>query len=204
MLSFENRLNLLESDLLQSPFGFITSSDLPFAIFRYDPYEPDEQEFKVRNEILRLATRVKDKTGKRVNLISFATIYWNAIKSSEPDALETLAEFEQERGFREAESQVHTFLTDSDYSPLPDSILSLIDDKQLYPDQDIVFLLRASVFAPTSYRVSSLLEQLIGRLRVPTILFYPGVWQGSLNFLNLHGENEPLGSYRVKIYGKDS
>ena len=74
----------------------------------------------------------------------------------------------------------------------------------MWPAADIMFLYRAGVFAPTSYRVSSLLEQMMGRLKVPSVLFYPGTWKGSLNYMGLRADDEPLGSYRVKIYGRDT
>ena len=44
----------------------------------------------------------------------------------------------------------------------------------------------------------------MGKVRIPSVLFYPGTWTGSLNFLGLRAEEEPLGSYRVKIYGRES
>ena len=48
------------------------------------------------------------------------------------------------------------------------------------------------------------LEQLSGKLGVPTILFYPGTWSGTLNYMGLRTEDQTLGSYRVKIYGRES
>ena len=62
----------------------------------------------------------------------------------------------------------------------------------------------AGVFAPSSYRISALLEQLMGRMPVPIVLFYPGTWRGSLNYLGLRAKDEPLASYRVKIYGRET
>ena len=59
------------------------------------------------------------------------------------------------------------------------------------------------MLGPDAYPVSILLEQLLGRVSVPGILFYPGVWSGSLNFLGLRDEDAPMGSYRVKIYGAE-
>jgi hypothetical protein len=72
------------------------------------------------------------------------------------------------------------------------------------PVRELVFLYRAAVFAPSAYRLSALLEQLMGRMRVPAVLFYPGTWRESLNFMGLRRDDEPLGSYRVKIYGRES
>ena len=61
----------------------------------------------------------------------------------------------------------------------------------------------ASVFAPHAYRISALLEQMLGKMRVPAVLFYPGTWSGSLNYMGMRSEDEPLGNYRVKIYGRE-
>jgi hypothetical protein len=44
----------------------------------------------------------------------------------------------------------------------------------------------------------------MGKLAIPSVLFYPGTWRGSLNYMGLRSDEEPLGSYRVKIYGRDS
>jgi hypothetical protein len=74
----------------------------------------------------------------------------------------------------------------------------------LATDTAVLFLVHATVFAPGAYRISSLLEQLSGRLRLPTILFYPGTWDNSLNYMGLRTEDQTLGSYRVKIYGRES
>lgn len=203
MLSFKERLELLEHDLKETPIGFITSQDLPFAIFRYDPNDPQEKEFYVREEVRRLATRVQNATGKQVTLLSLAETYWDAIRRAEPEAIQTLIEFEKEYGFDKAEEQVHTFLSDEDFTTLPTLVLEKIQEHHLDPEEDIIFLLRAAVFAPSSYRVSALLEQLIGKLDIPTVLFYPGTWHGTLNFLGLQEDNQPQGTYRVKVYGRE-
>ena len=41
-------------------------------------------------------------------------------------------------------------------------------------------------------------------MAIPAVLFYPGTWRGSLNYMGLRSDEEPLGSYRVKIYGRDT
>lgn len=205
MLLFKERLQLLEDDLVQSPPAFVMSSDLPFALFRYDPNRQDEREYHVRREVQNLATRVTNDTGKQVHIWSLAALYWDAIDAVEEHAIDELATYERDHGFDEAEAMVNVFLTDaSEYIPLTSRVVQQVEQKQLNQEQDIIFMLRAGVFAPASYRISSLLEQLMGKVHIPTILFYPGTWRGSLNYYDMHGENEPLGSYRVKIYGRDS
>ncbi|MCL4299607.1 MAG: DUF1788 domain-containing protein [Anaerolineae bacterium] len=200
MLSFKDRLELLEQDLKSTPPAFTMSSDLPFAIFRYDPTHPDEGEWKVRREINLLATRVQNMSGKSVHLLSLAKLYWQSIEESEGVA--EIVALEKSRGFQSAQEQVGTYLSDPDWRPLPDLLVE--HTAGLNPQLDILFLYRAGVFAPSSYRLSSLLEQMLGKMMIPAVLFYPGTWRGSLNYMGLRSDEEPLGSYRVKIYGRDS
>lgn len=200
MLSFNERLRLLESDLNLSPPGFTMSADLPFAIFRYDP--STEPEWEVRRQIRLLARRVETSLAKKVHLLSLAAFFWEAIERSE--SVEDVVELERERGFSDAEFQVSMYLSDPDWCPLPELFLEKIINNKWNPEKDVIFLLRAGVFAPSSYRISSLLEQLMGKVRVPVVLFYPGTWRESLNFLGLRRTDEPLASYRVKIYGRDT
>jgi len=200
MLSLKERIELLERDIQANPPAFTMSSDLPFAIFRYDPFHSDEREWHVRREIQKLATRVHNTTNRNVHIISLAQLYWKSIEESE--GVEEIIHLEKDRGFITAEKQVNQYLSDPDWRPITDLVLNRIAD--FVPDKDMVFFTRAGVFAPASYRVSALLEQLMGHTRVPAILFYPGTWSESLIFMNLKSPEAPLGSYRVKIYGRDS
>lgn len=202
MLSFAQRIELLERDLSVTPPAFSMSVDLPFAIFRYDPLQQEENEWQVRREINHLAIRVTNVTGKLVKVISLAELYWRAIEQSE--GIDALIELEQQRGFLDAETQVSVYLTDPDWCPLTGLLIEEIERQALDAKRNIIFLTRAGVFAPTSYRISALLEQLMGRMTVPTVLFYPGTWRESLNFLGLRTKDEPLASYRVKIYGRET
>lgn len=174
------------------------STDLPFAIFRYEPQE----EWAVRRDIKNLAVRVKNETGKNIHRIKLSKLYWKSIEESE--GVETLIQYEKEYGFIAAENQIRVYLSDPDWRPLPQLLKEEIDNFKLDPQKDIIFLYRAAVFAPSSYRLSSLLEQMMGQMRIPTVLFYPGTWRGSLNYLDLRTDEEPLGSYRVQIYGRES
>ena len=83
MLSLKNRFELLEADLLADPPRFIMTRELPFAILRYDPNHPDEEEWKVRQEVAMLATRVSNQLGRRVECISLAELLWQSVKESE-------------------------------------------------------------------------------------------------------------------------
>jgi hypothetical protein len=49
VLSLDERLALLQADLLADPPAFIMARELPFAIFRYDPRTAEESEWLVRH-----------------------------------------------------------------------------------------------------------------------------------------------------------
>jgi Domain of unknown function (DUF1788) len=200
MLSLNDRFKLLEADLLAKPPAFVMSRQLPFAIFRYDPNGPEEREWKVRKEIDLLATRVANHLHQPVVSVSLAELFWQSIRESE--GVEALIELEKEHGFAAAERQVNAYLSDPDFRTLCSLLLERAG--ALPKDTAVLFLVHATVFAPGAYRISSLLEQLSGRLRMPTILFYPGTWDNSLNYMGLRTEDQTLGSYRVKIYGRES
>jgi Domain of unknown function (DUF1788) len=200
MLSLKERIELLERDLRADPPAFTMSRDLPFAIFRYDPRHPGEDEWRMRREINHLATRVENATGKKVRQLPLATLFWRSIEESE--GTDALFELEKERGFLAAEEQVNLYLSDPQWRPAVELLVE--DTRDMDSGKEMLFLTRAAAFAPAAYRVSSLLEQVMGKMRVPCVLFYPGTWTGSLNFLGLRADEEPLGSYRVKIYGRES
>ena len=66
------------------------------------------------------------------------------------------------------------------------------------PLRDIVFIVRTGALFPV-YRTFSLLEQLKGRVLVPTILFYPGVLDGAAG-LKFMGVLDAEHNYRPKIF----
>ncbi len=194
MLSLKERIRLIESDLNADPPRISMTSDLPFAILRYDP----DEEWSLRREMRLLATRL-EQTGRRVATISLAELLWRSIEESE--GLNAIVDLERQRGFVTAESQVGSYLADPDWRCLTDLLTEELSG--LDPARTIAFLWRTAALAPAAYHTSVLLEQMKGRTRVPTILFYPGTWTGSLNFMDLRGNMDPLGSYRVKIYGRE-
>jgi hypothetical protein len=193
MLSLKDRIELLENDLKTVPPRISVHHDLPFAILRYDPKE----EWEVRREAKLLATRMGD-CGKQVQTISLAELLWEAIATSE--GLDAILELERERGFEAAQEQVNIYLSDPDWSYLAQMLAERL--RSLDPTKNIVFLLRAAAMAPAIYQMSKLLDEMQGRTRVITILFYPGTLEGTtgLRFMALK-EREAMGNYRVKIYG---
>ena len=162
MLSLKERIELLENDLKLNPPGFTMASDLPFAIFRYNPWLPDEGEWRMRREVQNLGVRVENATGRTVHILPLSTLFWRGIGESE--GLDTLVELEREQGFEAAQAQVSVYLSDPDWRPLP--LLLTEATAHMDPVREIVFLTRCAVFAPNVYRVSSLLEQLMGKTKL--------------------------------------
>jgi hypothetical protein len=153
----------------------------------------------IRKDIDLLATRVGNQLHKRIVHVSLADLFWQSIEESE--GIDAIIEMEKEHGFEVAEKQVNRYLSDRDFRSLCDLLLERV--ASLPADTAVLFLTHATAFAPGAYRISSLLEQLGGRLRIPTVLFYPGTWSGTLNYMDLRTEDQSLGSYRVKIYGRE-
>ncbi len=193
MLSLEERIDLLESDLKAVPMRISVYHDLPFAILRYEP----DREWDVRRQAKQLKIRL-EQTGKQVRFLSLASLLWRAIAESE--GLDAVVKLEKKRGYRVAQDQVTTYLSDPAWRPLPKMIADEVWG--LDPAKHIVFLMRAGAMAPAIYHMSKLLDELHGKTLVPVILFYPGTLEGTtgLRFMDLK-DREAMGNYRVKIYG---
>ena len=173
--------------------------DLPFAVFRYDPFHPEEDEWRMRREIQNLKVRVQNNTNRTVRILPMSQLFWQSIEESE--GVDVLVQLEKEEGFRVAQDQATTYLSDEDFRCLPDLLVEYTE--KMDAEKEYLFLTRADVFAPAAYRISALMEQMQGRMNVPAVLFYPGSWTGSLNYMGLRTDEEPLGSYRLKIYGRE-
>lgn len=193
MSSLKDRIDLLEQDLKAVPQRISVYHDLPFAILRYDPHE----EWQLRREARLLATRLED-AGKDVQTIPMSDLLWESIGKSE--GLDAVVDLERQRGYLEAQEQVTTYLSDRDWCPLADLLADRFSG--LDPQKSVVFLTRVAAMAPGLYHMSKLLDQMQGRTRVTTIMFYPGSIEGTtgLRFMDLK-DREALGNYRVKIYG---
>jgi hypothetical protein len=191
MTEFEQRLRQsLEPDLeLQDPRQRISAyHDMPYAIFRYDP----EDEFELRKQVTLLETRLSQK-GKRIKRISLAECLVDAMRSQRP--LEEWFDAERDQGLGSVVETVHSVL--AEYSPLVDLVAARMPEAP-DPLRDIVFILRTGALFPV-YRTFSLLEQLMGRVQVPTILFYPGDLEGAAG-LRFMGVLDAEHNYRPKIY----
>ncbi len=161
--------------------------DMPYAIFRYDP----EEELEMRRLVSLLGTRLAQK-GKRISRISLAECLEEALRSQNP--LEDWIRAEREQGPSTLVDTIHEVL--SSYAPLVGLVASRMPADP-DPLRDVVFLLRTGALFPV-YRTFSLLEQLKGRVRVPSILFYPGTLDGAAG-LRFMGVLDAEHNYRPKI-----
>jgi hypothetical protein len=189
--SFETRLREGLEPVLERPDPRERLSayhDMPYAIFRYEP----EEEFALRQEVRLLETRL-DQRGKRVHRISLAECLDEAMRSERP--LEEWFQVERDLGVEEVVRTVHVVLAEC--RPLVDLVAARMPT-DADPQRDIVFILRTGALFPV-YRTFSLLEQLKGRVHVPTVLFYPGTLEGSCG-LRFMGVLDAEHNYRPKIF----
>ena len=193
MLLLEERFELLERDLLAKPPRIALMSNLPFAILRYEP----EREWDVRRRA-RLLARKLEADGRQVQTLSMADLMWEAV--DEAEGIDAVVLLERRRGFDVAQRQINLYLSDPDFRPMPDLLTERLQG--LDSKRDVVFLMRLAALTPSIYHMSKLLEEMMGRTAVTTIMFYPGGLEGNtgLRFMNIEGR-EALGNYRVKIYG---
>lgn len=191
MSDLEHRLRTVLEPILASsdPRERISAyHDMPYALFRYDP----DEEFEIRKEVRMLETRLSQK-GKRIKRISLAECLDEAMRSQRP--LEEWFAAEREQGVGTIVETVHSVL--SEYAPLVDLVATRMPENP-DPLRDVVFILRTGALFPM-YRTFSLLEQLKGRVHVPTVLFYPGDLDGAAG-LRFMGVLDAEHNYRPKIF----
>jgi hypothetical protein len=166
---------------------------VPFALFAYPP----TAERQLRKEVMSLAKRVEQSCGRSVHLISMADLMWTIIQENFPPDGSLL--FEAERTSPDDPetrlSRLQETMTGL-LQEIPDRISSYT--QELNPASSMLFLYRVGTLYP-AYRASSLLENLMGKVLVPTILFYPGTRTGR-NSLRFMDSLDAIHSYRHKIY----
>lgn len=198
MSLLRDRIEQIEDALKSDPPKLGVYHDLPFAIMRYDPSD----EWALRNEVRLLATRLED-AGKRVHTISVSDLLWSALdrvkQKDDDEGLDALIQLEKQRGYLEAQNQLTTYLSSSEWVPLWDLLAEKL--AAVPPDKAIVFLTRVGVMSPGLFHMSLLLDKMHGKSKVPTVMFYPGSIEGTtaLRFMDLK-DRDALGNYRVKIY----
>lgn len=163
--------------------------DMPYAIFRYDP----EDELEMRRQIRLLSTRLEQHGKRPPTKISLAECLDEAMRSQRP--LEEWFEAERDQGTGSVVDTIHAVL--SDYAPLVDLVAGRLPQGG-DPRLDTVFIVRVGALFPV-YRTFSLLEQIKGRVLVPTVLFYPGVLDGPAG-LKFMGVLDAEHNYRPKIF----
>ncbi len=191
MSDFEKRIKQSLEPVLEMPDPRQRVSayhDMPYALFRYDA----EEEFELRQQVTLLETRLSQK-GKRIKRISLAECLDEAMQSQRP--LEEWFAAERDQGVDTIVETVHAVL--SEYAPLVDLVAARMPENP-DPFRDVVFILRTGALFPM-YRTFSLLEQLKGRVDVPTILFYPGALDGASG-LRFMGVLDAEHNYRPKIF----
>lgn len=162
--------------------------NMPYALFRYDPTD----EFELRRQVTMLQTRL-EQSGKRVLRISLAECLERAMTSVQP--LEDWFEAERNHGTALLVETIHAVLAEE--APLVEMVANgMPHDPD--PLRDVVFITRTGSLFPV-YRTFSLLEQLSGRVIVPTVLFYPGTLDGAAG-LRFMGVLEAEHNYRPKIF----
>jgi hypothetical protein len=199
MPSLKDNIAPLESDLKAVPPRINVYHDLPFAIMRYDPTD----EWELRREIKLLATRL-EAAGKELHIILMSELLWSALEQvhqkDDEEGLEAIIDLEKDRGYEEAQRQVTTYLSSKVWVPLWDLLATRL--ASFNPQNSVVFLTRVAVMSPGIFNMSMLLDKMLGKTEVTTILFYPGSIEGTtaLRFMDLK-DRDALGNYRVKIYG---
>ncbi len=191
MSNLEHRLVHVLEPILESPDPrprMSTYHDMPYALFVYDPKE----EFNLRRQLTMLETRLTQH-GKRVGRISLAECLEEAMRSQRQ--MDEWFAAEREQGAATVVDTVHAVL--AEYSPLVDHIAERMP-RDPDPLHDIVFIVRTGALFPV-YRAFSLLEQLNGRVQVPTLLFYPGHVDGAAG-LRFMGVLDAEHNYRPKIF----
>jgi BREX protein BrxB len=192
MTDWKLRLTKELEPILASPDprpGISAYHDMPYAMFQYRA----EDELAVRQETALLRTRL-EQVGKRVTSISLAACMQEALEA-EGMGTEVLAEAETSVGLDATIETIHQVL--SEYRPLDDLVASRIPE-DADPLRDIVLIVRAGALFPI-YRTSSLLEQLKGKVTVPSVLFYPGNRDGAAG-LRFMGVLDAEHNYRPRIF----
>jgi hypothetical protein len=162
--------------------------DLPYGILVYPP----EKEFELRRELTLLRTRLH-QAGKRVTTISLAECMTTALAAEGLGAAE-LARPSAPQACRSPSRPC------SRSSPATGPWMSSspsVCPSDADPERDVVFLVRAGALYPL-YRTYALLEQLKGRVSVPTVLMYPGDRVGPKG-LSFMGVADPEHNYRPWI-----
>jgi len=137
---------------------------------------------------------------QRVVTLSLADLFWKSVRESED--VEGLIALERDHSFQVAERQVNQYLSDRIFGPCATCCARRRRSCRLTHARSSLFTRPSSHPAPIVFPRCS--KQLHRSFHTPTVLFYPGTWSHTLNYMGLRSDDQALGSYRVKIYGRES
>ena len=162
--------------------------DMPYALFRYDP----EDEFDLRKQVTLLETRLSQK-GKRVksDLARGVPGRGNALTAAARGVVR-----------RRSANRASRRLSRPFMRSCPSTRRSLTSSPRACRRTPTRCATSSSFCGPAPlpvYRTFSLLEQLKGRVDVPTVLFYPGDLDGAAG-LRFMGVLDAEHNYRPKIF----
>ncbi len=197
---WRGRLRERLEPLLKSPDlvkEISTYQGVPYALFAYPP----TAERALRREARLLATRVEAESQRRVHTVSMADLIWEAVCEAFPPDGSGL--FASERAHAHEPTRRRLELLREQMEQVLDEVAPLAAKiearaRGLEAERDVVFLVRVGALYP-AFRASALLENLMGTVTVPTILFYPGTRSGR-NSLRFMDSLDALHSYRHKIF----
>ncbi len=149
--------------------------DGPYQLYQYLP----DREYRVRRDLADLKLWLEAQQIDCV-AISLADLFWRAIEES--GRLDAIIEAEKDgTALSEVIESIGNLLRRR--PSLTDRIVDAVNDLSL---RSAVFLYRAGALYP-AIRTSGLLDELLGRVRLPVTLLYPGRLHGGfgLSFLDI-------------------
>lgn len=177
---------------------FASGGEPPFIVYQYLPTE----EWQVRRDLGELRRWLEAAPqGIGCVSVSLADLFWQALEESAYlDELVAQERIANETSNGDALREVHAAVGEILREPptLPDRVIAQVSD---YDEHTAVFLYRAGALYP-SYRTSTLLDDLRGRLPRPVTLLYPGrlIGEYGLSFMD---RTETAYGYRALIVPRE-
>jgi len=177
---------------------FASGGEPPFIVYQYLPSE----EWRVRRDLGELRRWLEAAPrGIGCASVSLAELFWEALEESayldELITQERMANAASNgKALREVNAAVGEILREP--PTLPDRVIARVSE---YDERTAVFLYRAGALYP-SYRTSTLLDDLRGRLSRPVTLLYPGHLVGEYG-LSFMGLAERAYGYRALIVPRE-
>jgi len=191
--SLARRIEQLESVLVSGePLG--PATDIPFAVFVYEPF----RELELRKEVNLLRTRLAN-AGREIGVVDLGKVMWECFQAH-PGGPDGLVQVEKRGADLEDLLADARMLLSGPHQNRAGPLERRVIERLSVLDQSsgIGLLVRAGELFPV-YRTSALLERMIGTLRLRTVLFYPGEMRGASE-LSFMGVCEPSPNYRPRIF----